>query len=140
MTGSETRERRLAYALMAPALGAVLLVAIFPLVSTLWESLHAHDLRMPWLGRPFVGGANYVTLASDPRFWDAVAHTTFFTVSTVTLELGRGRARARGLGAQRRGRAAPHRTGERGTGQGPSAGHVAGEHEAVARTVHEGSA
>ena len=28
-----------------------------------WESLHFHDLRMPWLGRPFVGVQNYVDAA-----------------------------------------------------------------------------
>ena len=31
------------------------LVAVFPILWTVWESLHLHDLRMPWLGRPFVG-------------------------------------------------------------------------------------
>ena len=44
----------------APALATILLVALFPLVWTVWESLHLHDLRMPWLGRPFVGLDNYV--------------------------------------------------------------------------------
>ena len=69
MSRAESRERRLAVSLMTPALGTVLVVAIFPLLWTLWESLHAHDLRMPWLGRPFVGAANYLTLAEDARFW-----------------------------------------------------------------------
>jgi ABC-type sugar transport system permease subunit len=106
MSGSEPRERRLAAALMAPALGAVLVVAIFPLAWTLWESLHAHDLRMPWLGRPFVGAANYVSLASDARFWGALAHTVLFVAITVTLELTIGLALALGLDAMRRARSA----------------------------------
>ena len=38
-----------------PAILTILLVALFPLVWTFWESLHLHDLRMPWLGRPFIG-------------------------------------------------------------------------------------
>jgi ABC-type sugar transport system permease subunit len=91
---------------MAPALLAVLVVAIVPLASTLWESLHLHDLRMPWLGRPFVGLANYATLAADARFWAALAHTGVFTAITVTLELVLGLALAKGLDAMRRGRAA----------------------------------
>jgi ABC-type sugar transport system permease subunit len=106
MSGAEGRERRLAAALMAPALGAVLVVAIFPLGWTIWESLHGHDLRMPWLGRPFVGAANYVTLAHDARFWGALAHTALFVVITVTLELVLGLALALGLDSLRRGRGA----------------------------------
>jgi ABC-type sugar transport system permease subunit len=106
VTGSEARERRFAAVLMAPALLAVLVVAVVPLASTLWESLHLHDLRMPWLGRPFVGLANYVTLARDARFWDALAHTAVFVLITVTLELALGLALALGLDAMRHGRSA----------------------------------
>ncbi len=40
-----------------------------------WESLHLHDLRMPWLGQPFVGLDNYVEALRDPRFW-GVARVT----------------------------------------------------------------
>jgi ABC-type sugar transport system permease subunit len=104
--GAETRERGLAAALMTPALGAVLLVAIFPLGWTLWESLHGHDLRMPWLGRPFIGLANYMSLATDARFWGSLAHTVLFVVVTVSLELVLGLALALGLDAMRRARAA----------------------------------
>lgn len=106
MSRAETRERRLAALLVTPALGAVLVVAIFPLLWTLWESLHAHDLRMPWLGRPFVGPANYVTLAEDARFWGALAHTGLFVVITVTLELALGLVLALGLDGMRRARGA----------------------------------
>lgn len=88
----------------APALGAVVLVAVFPLAWTFWESLHAHDLRMPWLGRPFVGLDNYLQLARDARFRQAAAHTAFFVAVTVTLELALGLALALGLERLRRGR------------------------------------
>jgi ABC-type sugar transport system permease subunit len=62
-------------------------VALFPLVWTFWESLHLHDLRMPWLHRPFVGLRNYLDAVEDPRFRGALLHTLFFAVSSVTLEL-----------------------------------------------------
>jgi ABC-type sugar transport system permease subunit len=65
----------------------IVMVALFPLVWTFWESLHLHDLRMPWLGRPFVGLTNYVDAFGDPRFRGALAHTAFFAVASVTLEL-----------------------------------------------------
>jgi ABC-type sugar transport system permease subunit len=83
-------EVRLAWALALPALAAITLVALFPIVWTVWESLHQHDLRMPWLGRPFVGGANYAEAFGDARFLEALAHTAGFVAATVTLEIGAG--------------------------------------------------
>ncbi|HEU4521355.1 MAG TPA: sugar ABC transporter permease [Thermoanaerobaculia bacterium] len=80
-------ERRLAWVFVTPAVATIALIAIFPLGWTLWESLHRHDLRMPWLGKPFIGAGNYVAIASDGRFWSAIGHTFFFTATTVTLEL-----------------------------------------------------
>ena len=52
------REARLGWLLVSPALGVIALIAIFPLGWTLWESLQMHELRMPWLGKPFVGRGN----------------------------------------------------------------------------------
>ncbi len=73
--------------LVAPALGVIALIAIFPLAWTVWESLHMHELRMPWLGNPFVGLDNYAEIVRDPRFWAALAHTVFFTITSITIEL-----------------------------------------------------
>lgn len=80
-------ERRLAWLLVAPALATIALLAIFPLAATAWESLHRHDLRMPWIGKPFIGLKNYSDIAVDSRFWSALGHTAFFTAVTVALEL-----------------------------------------------------
>lgn len=86
-SGIERQEARVAWGLILPALLTILLVALFPLVWTLWESLHLHDLRMPWLGKPFVGLDNYGEAFADPRFWAAMGHTVFFAVVSVGLEL-----------------------------------------------------
>ena len=86
----QTREARLAWALAAPALAVIALVALLPILWTLWESLHFHDLRMPWLGQPFVGLANYGEIVGLPRFWSALGHTMFFVVTSVSLELAGG--------------------------------------------------
>lgn len=83
----EQREAFLAWRLSLPALGTVVLIALFPLIWTLWESLHLHDLRMPWRGQPFIGTANYAEALTNPRFWGAITHTLFFTVTSVSLEL-----------------------------------------------------
>lgn len=97
-------ERRLAWALVAPALAVTAAVALFPLGWTIWESLHQHDLRMPWLGRPFVGLANYAEILGDGRFWGAMLHTVFFTAVSVALELGLGLFLALSLNRAFRGR------------------------------------
>jgi ABC-type sugar transport system permease subunit len=80
-------EARLGWALALPALGALSGIAVFPILWTFWESLHLHDLRMPWLGRPFIGAANYREALGDARFWSALMHTGVFTCATVSLEL-----------------------------------------------------
>ena len=96
---------RLGWMLVAPALMAILLIAMFPLAWTVWESLHLHDLRMPWLGSPFVGLANYGELLQDRRFWESLLHTAFFTATTVTLELVLGLFLALAMHRAFRGRA-----------------------------------
>jgi ABC-type sugar transport system permease subunit len=83
-------EARLGWALTFPALAAIAIVAAFPIAWTAWESLHLHDLRMPWLQRPYVGMANYAEALSSARFWSALANTAVFTAVTVTLELAAG--------------------------------------------------
>jgi len=90
-------EARLAVALVAPALAIIALIGVFPLLWTLWESFQVHDLRMPWRGRQFAGLANYAEALGELRFWQALGHTAFFTVCSVTLELLLGLALALAL-------------------------------------------
>ncbi len=80
-------ERRAAWAFVAPALAVIFLIAIFPLFWTMKESLYRHDLRMPWLGEPFVGLENFARVFQDPRFSAALLHTLFFTLVSVGLEM-----------------------------------------------------
>jgi ABC-type sugar transport system permease subunit len=85
---------RLAWLFVLPAVVAIAGVAVAPIGWTFWESMHRHDLRMPWLGRPFIGLANYVQLAQMPRMWSALGHTVAFTVVAVSIELALGLALA----------------------------------------------
>jgi multiple sugar transport system permease protein len=101
----ERREVRLAWSLVTPALATISLVALFPLAWTVWESVHLHDLRMPWLGRPFVGAGNYAEALGDPRFWAALTHTLLFTATSVALELVLGLILALAMNRAARGRA-----------------------------------
>jgi ABC-type sugar transport system permease subunit len=100
---ASSAEARLAWLFAAPALAVIAAVAGFPVLWTFWESLHLHDLRMPWLARPFIGAANYQDVAADPRAWSALAHTIAFTASTVTLELALGLALALAINRTRPG-------------------------------------
>ncbi len=104
IVGAESREARLAWAFVLPALAAIVLIAFFPLAYTVWESFHIHDLRMPWRGRPFVFLANYAEVLGDGRFWAAIGHTAVFTVGTVGLELVLGLILALALNRAYRGR------------------------------------
>lgn len=83
----ESRDARLAWLLIAPAFALLAVMALGPLLATVWESLFSHDLRLPWLGRTFVGLGNYVEAASDARVRQALAHTLGFTLITVAIEL-----------------------------------------------------
>jgi ABC-type sugar transport system permease subunit len=90
--------------MVLPALSLIALVALGPVLWVIWESLHLDDLRMPWLGRPFVGAQNYIDAFSDPRFWGAVGHTGVFAAASVSIELVGGLALAIAVDSMTRGR------------------------------------
>ena len=68
--------------LLAPMLGVLLVVAVFPVLYSFWISLF--DLRLTRPHRvPFVGFDNYVDVFQDELFWQSVWRTTSFTVICV---------------------------------------------------------
>ena len=69
----------------------------------------APRLALADLERPFVGLANYAEAVAEPRFWQALAHTAFFAITSVALELLLGLLLALGLHELRFGRG-PART------------------------------
>ena len=79
-------ERRLAWVLCAPAVATMLLVTAYPIVYSLWLSLHRYDLRFP-NEREFVGLANYASVLSSPVWWKALGNTVTITIGSVSLEL-----------------------------------------------------
>jgi ABC-type sugar transport system permease subunit len=83
-------DARLAWSLALPALAIVAAFGFLPIAWTFWESLHLHDLRMPWRGRPLVGAGNYLEIVAAPRFWSALGHTGFFVAATLAIELAAG--------------------------------------------------
>ena len=103
---AERREARLAWMLVAPALLAIGVLGVVPIAATGWEAMHAHDLRMPWLGRPFVGAANFAEALQDPRFGAAFGRTVLFALVSVSCELALGLALALIMHGAVRGRSA----------------------------------
>ncbi len=97
------RESRLAWTFVLPAVGVVAIIAIFPLLWTLWISFHRYDLRglQP---NAFIGFGNYFELLRDARFWGSLWHTTIFAVGSVSLELLLGTVLALALNRTYRGR------------------------------------
>ena len=67
-----------------PALVVVLSVIVFPWVSTIWMSTEEFTRGKE---RHFAGGANYARLWGDPRFWESLVHTLWYTLLSVVLPL-----------------------------------------------------
>ncbi|HEX6607239.1 MAG TPA: sugar ABC transporter permease [Chloroflexia bacterium] len=88
--GGELSERALGLALLAPMALVLLLVVGYPLVDSLWLSLHRANLANPEQGQPFIGLDNYIRAFGQPAFWYAIQRTLYFTVFSVGLELGLG--------------------------------------------------
>lgn len=72
---------------MAPAIIGLFALTVFPILYTVWMSLHSWQvstIRPP----EFVGLANYVrVLFEDTRMREAIGRTVFFTVFAVGVEL-----------------------------------------------------
>ncbi|CAM4457152.1 carbohydrate ABC transporter permease [Corallococcus exiguus] len=83
--GSQARERRQAYLLVAPAVVVLAVVALYPVLAAIWLSLHRYILVFG--ERRFTGLENYAYLMGDVRFWSALGNTAYFTAVAVTVEL-----------------------------------------------------
>jgi multiple sugar transport system permease protein len=79
-------ERRLAAAMLSPALVIIALVAAYPIGYAIWLSLNEYSVRFPDLSR-WAGFKNYSDALGSSEFWDAVGITFMFTGISVALEL-----------------------------------------------------
>ncbi|WP_405387536.1 sugar ABC transporter permease [Streptomyces sp. NBC_01102] len=74
------------YALIAPAIGGMLYLLVYPLARAVLISLQDFRLRQLISGdAEFVGLRNYRTLLSDPRFWEVAGRTFVFMAVNVAL-------------------------------------------------------
>ena len=79
-------ERRLAAAMLSPALVVIALVGAYPIGYAIWLSLNEYSVRVPGLSR-WAGFKNYSDALSSTEFWEAVRTTFVFTGISVSLEL-----------------------------------------------------
>ncbi|HWC26342.1 MAG TPA: sugar ABC transporter permease [Solirubrobacteraceae bacterium] len=86
-------ERKLALMLCAPAVGAMLLVTLYPILYAIVLSVQRVDLRFPEEGG-FVGLDNYAAVLTSPLWWQDLFNTGLVTVVSVAIELVLGMALA----------------------------------------------
>jgi len=79
----ERAERRLGYAMLAPAVILLAGVVVYPVGVLLVGSLQFNQLTQPWMGTPFVGLDNFARALTDPRFWEATGNTLLYILVTV---------------------------------------------------------
>ena len=82
---TRTREWIYAWALLAPAMILLVLFTHYPAVANLWHSF----LSTPKGSRPavWVGADNYVQLADDPIFWQALVNNFWYALGTIPVSI-----------------------------------------------------
>lgn len=78
--------RRTIFAFLGPAVFALALVGIAPLLYAAWKSLHYFNLTKIAQSR-FVGLDNYTSTLTDPVFWQAIGRTAFLFIISVPTQL-----------------------------------------------------
>ncbi|MEK4562714.1 sugar ABC transporter permease [Staphylococcus sp. FSL K6-3157] len=75
------------YITLIPALIILGLITFYPLLNSLWISLHEWNLTLNNTMGKFVGFNNYLRAFKDPTFWNSLTVTLIFTVLTVVITI-----------------------------------------------------
>lgn len=103
-SGTLARRRRLTGVLLtAPAVAALVVTIVFPMLWTIWLSLQSFSLGAS-AAVQFVGLQNYIRIITASAFVTALVQTLGYVVVTLTLELVAGLAIAQFLRRPTRGR------------------------------------
>jgi len=86
LTGRARAERRLGLMLTMPSVVLMALVAGFPILYSVWLSLHRSDLRFPALDK-FIGLDNYIYVLKSHTWWQDLWNTVVITFFSVGLEI-----------------------------------------------------
>jgi multiple sugar transport system permease protein len=85
---SDRDERRAGALFLLPALLALAMVALYPILSLFWLSMRQRIL--PFGINTFIGLDHYAVLFQTPRFWNSLGVTAYFAVLSVTIEVALG--------------------------------------------------
>lgn len=95
-------ERRLGLLFVVPALLLMSVVAVYPVLSAVWMSLHRYNVKIPE-DYAFIGLENYTRILASETWWTATGTTIAFAVLSVSLEFVLGLLMAlvmnKGMGA-----------------------------------------
>lgn len=72
------------FVLNSPAILLLLGLVFYPIVYSLWLSLHAYNLRQPSRVR-FIGLENYGSILASDQFWAAAGTTALFCIGSISL-------------------------------------------------------
>jgi len=78
------RDRLIPYLFLLPALGLLVAFRVYPMISTLTESMFMHNLNIT--ARKFVGLANFKRMLADPVLWQSLKVTLIFNLSIVPIQ------------------------------------------------------
>jgi multiple sugar transport system permease protein len=81
--------RRTLLAFIGPSVLALALIGIGPLIFAIWTSLHFYNLTKLKQVR-FTGLENYVTVLTDPIFWDAMGRTFLLLGIALPVQIALG--------------------------------------------------
>jgi ABC-type sugar transport system permease subunit len=95
-----TRRHLTGWLFLVPSAAILLGFVVWPIVESLWMSLHDWSFLDPV--HPWVGLGNYTELVHDERFWNALRNTIAYTVPAVALQVLIGLALAVALQANTR--------------------------------------
>lgn len=73
--------------MLVPAIVALLLIGIYPLIYAVRTSFQLMQLTKPYLGTPWVGFDNYQAALTDGLFWGALGRTLRFFLLTLPIQL-----------------------------------------------------
>jgi len=73
---SRQRVAKQPYLLVLPALAILAVLVLYPLVVSLWDSVHVDNLEIP--SHAFTGASNYVHVLTDPAFTTASLNTLMY--------------------------------------------------------------
>jgi multiple sugar transport system permease protein len=79
-----------AFWFLFPAVAALAIIGIYPLLLAVYNSFRQYKLADLAAGTPFVGLDNYIATLTDPSFWGALDRTVVFLCLTLPIEIAFG--------------------------------------------------